>query len=370
MIYKATELYEKLISEHDEGHYFRGQNREYDGPLWPSNYRQMFRSTDCLTIEDDSRLRMMGKRFYFRMNAFDWQLFKTEKEYTDFFMQQQLKQFIMAHTRNALGYPLSEAFFQQTGMRSEGLDVTSDVRIAFFFAIYEWGPKGYQLRQNSKDPCVIYRWLCDNTISTLDTLNQYDFYSCPQLIPVRELLTQFERCGTVGEFKQSIEEYQNAINWGPFFDLDEILGKRPFHLIKLPDTLVQNCRVVQQHAALLIPDAVISQEFLRRHTVTSPQLIEELQNGMFVEDLGQSPTCEKFYFDLADVKKIDWLMQISPDTMFPHDDLLFNLLRGWMRTFIQNPYGTLPVFPNMPKGVDYGEFLQYLLSDYETKFFI
>lgn len=371
MIYKATELYKKLTSEQVQGHYFRGQIQEYPGPLWPSNYRLFFRSEDCLTIEDDSRLRKSGNRFHLRMNYIDWRRFNSQQEYNEFFLQFQLKDFVTAHTRNALGYPLSEAFFQQAGMRSEGLDVTDSVKIAFFFAIYEWEKEGYRMKQYGSEPCIIYRWYYDKIAWSFDMLNKYNYFNCPPLIPVKELLSLFGRCNTVEECEQSIEEYKAAINWDlMFFDLTEIQGRRPFELIKLPQDLVQNCRVAQQQASLLVPDIVDSADFLERHMVTSPQVAEELTHGVFVEDLAQNPTCERFYFDLESIEGLDWLEDLTPEIIFPKDDLLFQLLRGWMRSYIQNPFGMIPIFTDMPPDIDLGKFINLMLNDYETKFFI
>ena len=158
MIYSSKDLIKKLTSENIEGHYYRGQTREFAGPLWPSSYRTMVRSEDCLTIEDDSRLRKSGNQFHFRIDAVDWRLFESEETYKKFVTEKNFKLFIRSHTRNALGYPLSEAFFQQMGFRSEGLDVTDNVNIAFFFALYEYRPNSYRPRQTTEDPCIIYRW--------------------------------------------------------------------------------------------------------------------------------------------------------------------------------------------------------------------
>ena len=143
----------------------------------------------------------------------------------------------------------------------------------------------------------------------------------------------FDLCDTVEEYEDSIDSYREAINWNTFyFDLDEIRGKRPFHLINFPRSLVPNSRVIRQHAALLNPDGVRSEEFLRRHSVESPQVLQELQMGMFVEDLAKNSS-------------------------------------GWLRTLVQNPYGTVPLFDGMPD-MDFGEFLRRLVNEYETTLFV
>ncbi|HSE20763.1 MAG TPA: hypothetical protein VLB68_03870 [Pyrinomonadaceae bacterium] len=369
MIYNSKDLIKKLTSEHTEGHYYRGQTREFAGPLWPSSYRAMVRSEDCLTIEDDSRLRKSGNQFHFRMDALDWRLFESEEEYKKFVTEENFKLFIRSHTRNALGYPLSEAFFQQMGFRSEGLDVTDNVNIAFFFALYEYRQNSYQPRQTTEEPCIIYRWYFEPAEWTFDTVNQYDFNTCPPLIPVSKLMGLFDLCDTVEEYEESIDGYRKAINWNTFyFDLDEIRGKRPFHLINFPRSLVPNSRVIRQHAALLNPDGVRSEEFLRRHSVKSPQVLQELQMGMFVEDLAKHPTCERFYFNAEDAGE-EKVTDLAPDEVFPKDDLLPQLLRGWLRTLVQNPYGTVPVFSGMPD-MDFGEFLRRLINEYETTLFV
>ncbi len=100
----------------------------------------------------------------------------------------------------------------------------------------------------------------------------------------------------------------------------------------------------------------------------SPQVLQELQMGMFVENLAKHPTCERFYFNAEDAGE-EKVTDLAPDEVFPKDDLLPQLLRGWLRTLVQNPYGTVPVFSGMPDS-DFGEFLRRLINEYETTLFV
>jgi hypothetical protein len=175
----------------------------------------MFRTEDCLTIEDDSRLRGSGNRFHFRFNTWDWTLFKEEAEsqIQRRYDEDAFRTFLRLQTNNALGYPLAQCFFQQMGLGSEGVDVTDNIEIAFFFALHEFGPGGYRLRSDMGSPGIIYRWRFDTPAWTLHSTNQYDFHSCPPIIPVRDVIHLFETCNTLEEYESSVENYRNAIRW-------------------------------------------------------------------------------------------------------------------------------------------------------------
>jgi hypothetical protein len=126
---------------------------------------------------------------------------------------------------------------------------------------------------------------------------------------------------------------------------------------------------VRQDASLLLPDVVSAEDFLNRHTVRSPEVLEELRHGLWVEDLAQGPTCERFYFNMDDTKKLSRRVGLAAQDVFPADDMLSLLLRGWMKAFIQNPYGTLPIFPSAP-AMDYATFVSYMLDEHETDLFL
>lgn len=369
MIYTASDLHEKLLEEKRPGQLFRGQPREYPGPLWPSAYRKFLWADDCLTFQDDSRIRQTGSRFYFRTVVCDPRPFKTETSYKEWFAREQIWLFVIRTMRNALGYPLGEAFFQQSGMRSEGLDVTEDPRIAFFFALHDWNEGEYQPKGDDA-PSVIYRWYFEPRAWNLDSLNDYDFYSTPPVVPVKQLLLQFEECESISECLESLRKYQAAIKWSMHeFDLNEIRGRRPYGLIRFPKDSIATCRIARQDAALLLPDCVLAEEFLKRQPVAA-WLRERMKGGSYVEDLAQNPTCEQFSFVKRKTERLDWLEELNQEAIFPAPDIVHTVLRGWTRTFIQNPYGVLPISMDSPSGVDWFDLIRECLDDFETKLFI
>src|SRR4051812_30652810 len=154
MTLTSPALVEQLVAEHQPGTYYRGQSREFAGPLWPSQYRALFRSNDCLTFDQELTLRKSGSRFHLRLSSSDWTPFPDAAAYYASVAEAQVKLFVIRHLRNALGYPLGEACFQQAGWRSEGLDVTSDVKVAMFFALHEWTGSGYRRKPDAAPPSV------------------------------------------------------------------------------------------------------------------------------------------------------------------------------------------------------------------------
>jgi len=127
------EVLEKLTREHDEHHVYRGQVREYPGPLVPSGYRPLVRSSQ---YADTSQLpvtlrQVENAALIERLIPGSGADHETSLDY----QRRQLRGFI----RGFLGYALTEILSQQAGLASESLDVTSDPRIAAFFATHNWG---------------------------------------------------------------------------------------------------------------------------------------------------------------------------------------------------------------------------------------
>src|SRR5262249_44224397 len=150
-------------------------------------------------------------QFYHITNLLEREHGVSDAEYQSALKDGQFRNFLMGHMRNALGYPLAEAWFQQTGLSSEGLDVTADLRVAFFFAMYRFTKGGYAWREPDDQPCVVYRWRLDPQSWTLADLNRFNYYSCPSLIPVEEIFKLLQTCRSLDECVRSLEEYRNAI---------------------------------------------------------------------------------------------------------------------------------------------------------------
>jgi hypothetical protein len=215
----------------------------------------------------------------------------------------------------------------------------------------------------------MYRWHFASDKWTLRTLNEKDYFTCPPIIPVHDLYALFDHCESAQQSAQSLNLFKKAINWeATSFDLDSVRGHRPFHLICLPRNGIEHSRITQQDAALLLPDVVTAEDFLRRHKVPSKDLLDFISDGLWVEDLAQNDSCEKFYFDTSGARNIEWLEELSPEKMFPKDETLFNLLRNWTSDFFRNPYGTMVLFlDDMDRSLDVH---MRTRDDLESEFFI
>jgi hypothetical protein len=281
----------------------------------------------------------------------------------------QAKWFIMDHVRNALGYALSETFFQHAGLRSQVLDVTTDIDVAFFFATHGYRNGRYYRLPDDGSPRQIYRWRFPRRTWSLHSLNQYDYNTSPPVIPVAEILRLFKPCDTAAEFERSLEDYRKAIGWGPTFDLDSVRERRPFEIIRMPRELASS-RAVSQGAAALAPDVVTPEAFFSRHTSTDPYWRAHIQNGLFVEDLAKNPTCERFEFDAGGVERQDWFGRLSAEVLFPAADPLTAVIRGWAKSLIAPllAYGTIPIWTGAPIE-DPKKLMEIMAKDFDEALF-
>ena len=251
----------------------------------------------------------------------------------------ELKRCLMGYVRNGLGYCLSESMFQQAGWASEGLDVTSDVNIAMFFATHSYH-KGKYHQELSDNLRIIYRWEFPQEDWNFDKLNALNYYNSPRLFPSMQILDLFEEC-------DSISEYRDAIGWNAGFDYMDIQGKRPFNIIKIPVSWKSRSMIMKQSASLIFPDSISCEEFNSKYSFQDPQCKEMMENGgAFIEDLSTSSNCEKF---LVHVEPNDFCqMDIDEAQIYINDDISHQFLVGWMKSFHQNPYGT----PNLMFAID------------------
>jgi hypothetical protein len=334
-IYTFKELYEKLRNEHNSTCIYRGQNKEFTGPLFPSIYRARQRSEKAYVFPKGFSSRKRGTQFYYSFGILHGNGCKTEEEFNNFCKYRETKRLLMSFVRDALGYCLSESLFQQAGWQSEGPDVTDNIDIASFFSLYHFNGKEYYPEDKNPDNIfLIYRWKIPKTNWTLEDLNAYSFYNRPPLVPTKSILTNFALCNSIEECRESIEEYRAAINWRFIgFDLDIIEGKRPFNIIKLPFMWLKKSRPINQDALLLLPDTISLEHFLSYYELNSlnEDEIEQMKHGLFVEDLASAFDCEKFYFRASpdDFQKYKQMVEVFYTT----EDLSQELICGWMKTF-------------------------------------
>ena len=367
-IYTPAELLEKIDKEQQNSFVYRGESSVFPPPLWPSKYRGFFQSELPVDIEPDQTIRAVGRSFYFRLNIFrDMSAGKDFSFYQERFKLEQIKHTCMAHIRNALGYALSEAMFQQAGWSSEGVDVSYEAATSMTFALTKW-VHGTPIIEPRSEPAVFYRFKVSDKQWTFEDLRKYNFFSCPTFVPTREICRLF-RTGTYKDFQKSLVQYQKMIKWtATDFDLDDLQNSRPFEFICLPESWTKSSRVEQQHAALLLPDSCRSEHhslFAQRQDLGMMQkeaidphgnrlsVKDCLHHGSFVEDLSNREGVEKFLIDISSQKNIDEVLPYLNTKLLPETDPSFDLLSNWIKPFYQEitSYGTLPWSVNLSRSM-------------------
>jgi len=115
-LYRPLELLRRIQSEHQDDYVYRGENRTFSAPLWPKKYRAVFRSEAGLKLDPQLTVRGCGRQFFF-MSKFlrPKSGNKDTHRYEQYVKLEKLRLECMSKIRNALGYVLSEAMFQQAG---------------------------------------------------------------------------------------------------------------------------------------------------------------------------------------------------------------------------------------------------------------
>ncbi|MFC2152190.1 hypothetical protein ACFLSE_06640 [Bacteroidota bacterium] len=363
--WELRELLTKLNEEHKENYYYRGQISYYGKPLRPSMYRYPA-SKHPILYEGDKRLKGIGKSFYFE----DSLRSNVSKAY-------KIKRLMSRYINNALGYTFTQSMFQQAGYTSEGLDITTDLNIALFFATYDYNNEtGTYYVNEEKEYSVLYRWKNLKSSTPKDEL-QKDYYNCSNLISTYDIYKSFDVCDTNEEFYNSLKEYAKSINWGPEFDLDRIYSSRPFHLIKLPKNLISISRIIKQKAALLFSDCIISEpmaQMLSSQGYSPPVHMRNLPYKL-VQDLSEVGFCDTFIYkrDNKLAKEILDKYNFTPEELYNEEaeDLSHLLLYGWVENLYKTLYtiGTNPfeLSPPIPQyALSYKEILS-TLNEWQKK---
>lgn len=301
------ELYKILCEDQKKGDYvYRGQTRAYAAPLRPSAYRPCHYSRFAMLGDPSCQQKNWGREFYLETNDFE-RLGKKRTEHA-------IKRIMSMHVNNALGYPLTQALFQQAGYSSEGLDVSYDIHIALFFALYEYKYGSY-VRKESKEPSIIYRWKLPAEKVTLES----NYYSKAHFIPTLDILNSFDVCESIEESVSSLNRYLDEIGWGKLSF--EILGRRPFELIKIPRKTLTNSRIALQKGALLLPDFISGYLEQERHEEWGYKLSRKTNlEWKLVQDLSDPSICDSFLIDCSHLDNFDFDIFNLPDPKDIYDD--------------------------------------------------
>ena len=347
----GAKLLEKLKSEHCPGCYYRGQAKLYgQQPLWPSGYRHSYPLGPFPITGADGVKRMFSFwPAYFNIDGNETEAAAKMEESK----LRNKKRVHMGYVRNALGYCLSEALFQQAGWESEGLDVTSNPDVAFYFATHEFVRNKYQrVPSNGKVEHVIYRWKFKEENWDFDRLNRTNFYNRPTLFPTKKVFSLFDAASSREDFLRSLEMYRRKIGWNggaiSGFMWENIEGQRPFTEIQIPKEWLRSSRIVNQDAALLFPhvirefDQSLIEYAISCFKVEQRDKVAVVLNdsGKFVEDFTYSNACEVFTFrdDGGGVQALENKLDL-----YVENDITHELVTGWMRSFFRNEFGAIVI---------------------------
>jgi len=296
----------RLKEEHADGFVYRGQTREWPGPLLPSIYRGIVKPERYTGWHHDSRLRNVGNVFH--------ELSSTPMiEYSD---KKQAQIHTVKYLRQMLGYPMSQLLAQQCGLTSEGLDVTYDPEIAAFFAVYDFSSNNFV---DSKGTGVIYRFKIEANSHNITNFKEYDFYTCPSYLSP-DVLRLFDLCKNPKDSLNSFFDYvkQYMIN-----GYDSMTPERPLELLKMPIHALECSRVVQQCAGLLIPDMILT-DFYAKLGKAAPAKKAVKKGENAIEDLAMRNGTDKFVFrHTHDSKRY---IKAYSQRVFPKKDVFKDML--------------------------------------------
>lgn len=358
--YKVTELYEMLRSDEKKGKYiYRGETKRHDSPLRPSAFRSCSYSKFPM-FGNSSGMRGWGNYFYLEHDN----LTRSDKKWKS----HAVKRIMSMYLNDALGYPLTQALLQQAGYASEGLDVTYNIKIALFFALYKYSEDdGKYYRKGSEEPSIIYRWKVPKETFTL-----HDNYYCKaHFIPTFDLFQQFNVCDSKSECIASMDRYLKEIGWGSInFNLP---ARRPYELIKIPRDSLRHSRIAIQEGALLIPDLIPGKQMQLRHEEWGYRVENKsaLETNL-VHDLSDPSICDMFQIDCSSIQDSDLKMLAdlpSPDQIYhaKKEDITHvltnNIMEQAYRESLEMGCQPIEIFPAMPGyGLSYMEVLSQLME--------
>ena len=296
-------LVKHLLLEDDPNFVYRGQIRDYTGPLLPSLYRGLVMPKQIKLIEMQTRLRGKGSVFH--------ELPFVEDKGSEKSRRISVGEYL----RHLFGFPISQLLLQQYGIYSEGVDVTKDVNVAAVFA---------STYKRYDEPGIIFRFKVNCASILPKDIFHVNFYNCPWFIDAMDTLRVFPNCDSWQEsldsFKRYCGEYSLRCNAG-------FSRKRPLDILKFPWEMAANCRVARQHAGLIFPDMVLSARY-NELNCSPPEGKTANRPHNLVEDLRYCAGIECFQFT-HHTDEQDMLPYGIAD-LFPDEDLFYDLLTAFL----------------------------------------
>lgn len=303
--YAFADVLSYLRTTHSESHLYRGQTRIWPGPLVPSLYRRAIKGNSPIVAPEHYRLRGLGNTFYPVLDDFgpaDSIIVKRAA------FNSYLVQFF--------GYPFGSILAQQCGISSEALDISHSVDVAALFALFDYQSRSF----TESGTGIIYRVSVPDPQPGNRDFGTANFYDCPSIISA---LVNFYRLRHYANWEQSMAAF---LEFG-FQIAVKNASPKPLGILGMPISDLETCRVVQQRAALLLPDVILSKQH-KESVKQPPQGKAEWDGPMLVEDIATRPGVETFEFrhDLRN----QYLLTLSPDHLFPKEDGVTKLLKSFL----------------------------------------
>lgn len=341
------DLVDYLLQEDAQGSFvYRGQVREYPGPLLPSLYRHHDRTGRTYGVDDPEcqhSLRKSGRSFVDLFPISGW--FSTQAlnpvvespelklvsrqaldllltdpvadsaaisgNLSEYFsdrlhlhdkgtleMLDESMKYIAEDTHRRyirdvlfslpLGTLLGTTIAQQYGFSSGYLDVTTSIVVAAFFATHQ--AKAYFPVSESSAPGIIYRFAREATpVWSKKEAMRRRFATLPPSAVIKDLAAPFE--GANPDYSDGIRKYVE-------YALDALNSGGPVgeEYFTLPRGWLKFSRLGRQETALLIPDRIVEPFSETPEPVWWQHQDPVVADRFAVEDLASRPQVEKYYF--------------------------------------------------------------------------
>ncbi len=373
----VEELYNYLAEEDAAGMYvYRGQTREYPGPLLPSMYRRFLGNDDqCLTCDDplyQYSLRKCGKKFYGEYNnkfftwlrhAFDgvspdeakkvdavykrvlqdpfvvrWQLSKllesrqpipweealrhqlSPKEIAIYERyQRQWKPYLDGYHRRTIrmfGFFKPFGYLLGTTLAQQfGLSSAGldATRSPALAAFFATHRSNYDYETLEKEGTgIIYRFPYVRSDIRDRSLVDYTYYTLPSIIDLEDVLYRFEYPGLRREDVRDLFEC--------YYGAIHVEKLKDHDLFMVPEGALTSSRVSRHQAVIILPD-----ELRKDRTDVKPGVDGiTLPEFQFIEDLAAREGVEKFYFRHAGTFPSSLL--ITREQLWPRDDPFLEII--------------------------------------------
>ena len=386
---------------------YRGQIQEWNGPLLPSIYRRCIPLQQAYTGDSDKYrycLRRCGKLFIeIKPDSFVEKIMLDEKDHKlaageyeamvafaldpdfslliategfEFAIRRKLRSDRLTYVLKRLplwkqivdelqrgfirhiaflqpfGYMLGMTLAQQYGFASELLDFTSDLRVAAFFATHDYPT--YRLFAGRKiaegidsQVGVIYRLPSTEGNVRYTRLDEYNYYSCPNQLHLKDLCIRFEDRSSPDIWQSYVEslDYEDfhqmatavypSLEWRQLeqdmfrtarseMDLEESIdrflyhyfystGVRHFRFLDLPSSSFSRSRLGRQSAVMIVPDEL---------RIEDPS--DKSATFQAIEDLKSREGFDSFYFKHSHAAPD--LNDVNRENLWPKENDVFRTL--------------------------------------------